>query len=110
MSKLAAAIRNHFVLVPCIEAKASPGGGSRRNLAPIGQSPGASGRVSSVLVSKLPAASLTRLHPAEPEAMNASAAESYPHGLTPALLPDAGLASLAGKAPAVCSQLPRMAR
>jgi hypothetical protein len=110
MSKLTAAIRNHFVLVPDFEAEAPPFESSTRNLAPVGQSPGAYWRLPNVVVPKLSAGLRTPLHPAELEAMNISAREPHPSDLTKALLPDSAFASLAGKAPAVCSQLQRMGR
>jgi hypothetical protein len=110
MSKLSVAIRNHFVLVPYIEANAPPSKSSRRNRAPVGQSPGASWRLPNVVVPKLSAGLRTPLHPAELEAMNSSAREPHAPALTKAWLPDSALASLAGKAPAVCSKLQRMGR
>jgi hypothetical protein len=110
MPKLTAAIRNHFVLVLYIEAKAPPSEGSRRNPAPVGQSPGASWRFPNVVVPKLSAGLRTPLHPAELEAMNSSAREPHAPALTKAWRPDSAFASLAGKAPAVCSQLQKIGR
>jgi hypothetical protein len=110
MSKLTAAIRNYFVLIPYIEAKPAPCGGSRRNLAPVGQGPGAAWRLPRVVVPKLSAGLRSPLHPAELEAMNTSAGEPHPPALAKALLPDSALVSLAGKAPAVCSLLHKMGR
>jgi hypothetical protein len=82
MFKLAAAIRNHFVVVPYFEAKALCSISPRRILAPTMQGAGIPRRFPSIVVPKLLAA----------------------------LFPDPAWASLACKAPAVCSQLQRMGR
>jgi hypothetical protein len=50
------------------------------------------------------------LHPAEIEAMNDSLCGHHLPISIPSLLPDSSMASLAGKALTVCSQLPRIGR
>lgn len=77
-------------------------------VAPIMQGVGFPWRTSSVVVSKPLAALRNPLRPAEIEGMNASVREPYRPASTPQLLPDSTWASLACKAPAVCSQLQRM--
>jgi len=110
MSKLAAAIRNHLVIVPYIEAKALFRRRPGQILAPTLQGPAISWRCPTVVVPNPSTALRMRLRPAEIEAMNASVREPRPPASTPPLLPDSGLRSLAGKAPALCSQLQRMGR
>jgi hypothetical protein len=110
MFKLAAAIRNHFVVVPYFEAKALCSISPRRILAPTMQGAGIPRRFPSIVVPKLLAAVRTPLHPAEIEKMNASVRGPHRPASTPPLFPDPAWASLACKAPAVCSQLQRMGR
>jgi hypothetical protein len=110
MFNLTAAIRNHFVVVPCIEARTPSPGSRGQVLAPTMQRPGFPWRFPSVVVPNPSAASGTRLRPAEIEAMNASMREPCLPASTPPLLPDPALASLACKAPTLCSQLKRTGR
>ena len=110
MSKLAAAIRNHFVVVPYIEATALFRRRPGQILAPTLQGPAISWRWPTVVVPNPSAALRTRLRPAQIEAMNASVHEPYPPASTLALRPDSTLTSLACKAPALCAQLQWMGR
>jgi hypothetical protein len=110
MFKLTAAIRSHFFVVPYIQAKAPSSQSPRQTFVPIVQGAGNLSRSPSVVVPKLLAASRTPLHPAEIEAMNASLGEHHPPLSTPSLRPDFALASLACKAPNLCSPLERMGR
>jgi len=109
MFKLAAAIRNHFV-VPYFDPKAPSSRSPRQTLVPIVQRAGIASRSPNVAVPKLLTALRTPLHPAEIEAMNASLCEHHPPLSTPSLLPDFALASLACKAPNLCSPLEWMGR
>jgi hypothetical protein len=110
MFKLAAVVRNHFVVFPYFEAKPSSSRSPRQTLAPIVNGSGTSWRIPNVIVPKPSAALYARRSRAEIEAIDASMHEVHPPAPTPPLLPDFRLASLAGKAPAVCSQLQRMGR
>jgi len=110
MFKLAAAIRNRFLVVPYFEAKAPSSRSPRPTLIPIVQGAGIPWRSPSIVVPKPWAALRTRLRPAEVEAMNASLREPYPPASNPPLLPDSTWSSLACKAPSVCSQLQRIGR
>jgi hypothetical protein len=108
MFKLTAAIRNHFVVFPYIEAKASPSTSARRVPAPITERSRILSRFSGVAVPNPLAASRARLRPSEIEAMTLSHSGIHLPTSTPPLLPDSASTSLAGKAPTVCSQLLRM--
>ena len=108
MFKLTAAIRSHFVVFPYIEAKASPSEGARQAPAPITQRPRIQRRYSGVAVSNPLAASRARLRPSEIEAMTLSHSGIHLPTSTPPMLPESASASLAGKAPTVCSLLLRM--
>ena len=110
MFKLTAAIRNHFAFFPYPEPKTSSGQRSKATLAPKVRSGGVAWRSSDVVVPTQLAASSSRLHREDVEALNASAGVTYPPAPTPALMPDSSFTSLACKAPAVCSQLQRMSR
>jgi hypothetical protein len=110
MSKLTAAIRSHFVGIPDREAKAPCARSPRQIPIPTVQGAGIPWRSPSVVIPRLTAALRTRMHPDEIEAMNASAREPNPPGPMAPLLPDSTWASLACKAPAVCSQLHRIDR
>lgn len=110
MFKLAAAIRNHFVSVPYIEAKAPCSKSPRQTLVPIVQGGGNPSRSPSAVVSKLVAALRTSLHPKKIEAMNTSVGEAHLPSSIPSSLPNSSLASLARMAPAVCSQIRSMNR
>ena len=109
MFKLAAAIRSHFVIIPYLEAK-TPSRASSKPLAPKMQGAGVVWRSPNILVPRPFVASRSRLHPDEIEAMSASMHEAYSPAPTPPLLPEAGLTSLACKAPILCSELKRMSR
>jgi len=93
MSKLAPAIRNHFVVVPFIEAKALSPRSPRRIPAPITQGSGTLWHSPSVVIPRLSAALRRRLSPVDIEAMNASVLKPDPPASTPSLLPDATWAS-----------------
>ncbi len=109
MFKLAAAIRSHFVIIPYLEAK-TPSRASSKPLAPEMQGAGVVWRSPNILVPRPFVASRSRLHPDELEAMNVSNRDAYSPAPTPPLLPEAGLTSLACKAPILCSELKRMSR
>lgn len=104
MFKLTAAIRNHFVLIPCLEVKDASPRTAKRTLAPIAPHTGFPSR-SAVAVPKLSGALRTPMHPAELEAMNASLGEDQLSVSIPSMRPDPALASLACKAPNLCSLL-----
>jgi hypothetical protein len=110
MFKLAAVVRNHFVVFPYFEAKPSSSRNPRQTLAPIVKGSGTSWRIPNVIVPKPSAALHSRLSPAEIEAIHVSMDEVHLPASAPALLPDSSLAFLACKAPAVCSQLLQMSR
>jgi hypothetical protein len=95
MFNLPAAIRNHFVLVPYFEAKTASSRSSKEILVPIAKAaPGASSP--SAVVPDPSTALRTRLRSAEIETTTPST--------------DSSFVSLAGKAPAVCSQLQKIGR
>jgi hypothetical protein len=105
MFKLAVALRNHFVVIPHLDAKAPSSRSLRQIPAPITQGSGIFWRSLSVAIPRLSAALGTRPSPPDIEAMNASVPELNPPASTPPLLPDSTWVSLAYHAPAVCSQL-----
>jgi hypothetical protein len=77
MSKLTAAIRIHWVVVPHIEAKAPSSRSARQTVAPSMQGLGFAWRTPSVAI-PIPSMVLrTRLHPVEIEGMNASVRELF---------------------------------
>jgi hypothetical protein len=110
MFKLAAIIRNHFFVIPYIEAKAPSSRSPGQIFAPTVQGAGVAWRSPNVVIPRPLVASRPRLHPDEIEAMNASMGEGCPSASTPPLMPDSSLASLACKAPALCSPLQQMRR
>jgi hypothetical protein len=79
-------------------------------LAPTMQGARAGWPAPSVAVPRPSLPSQPRLHPSEIEAMSASTHAAYLPAPTRPLLPDTNLASLACKAPTLCSQLKRMSR
>jgi hypothetical protein len=109
MFKLAAAIRSHFVIIPYLEAK-TPARRSPKPLAPTMEGARVSWPPPNVVVPRPSLASRSRLHPDEIEAMSASTSEAYSPDPSLPLLPEAGLTSLACKAPILCWQLKRMSR
>jgi hypothetical protein len=110
MFKLAAVVRNHFVVFLYFEAKFSSSRSPGQTLAPIVNGSGTSWRIPNVIVPKPSAALYARLSPAEIEAIHVSMHEVHLPASTPPLMPDSRSASLACKAPALCSQLQRMGR
>jgi hypothetical protein len=108
MSKLAAAIRNHFVVFPHIEGKTPSSRSPRQIPATIRQGAAIPWRSPGVVIPRLSAALRTRLSPFDIEAMSALVPKANSPASTPPLLPDSSWASLAYHAPAVCSQLRRI--
>ena len=110
MLKLPGIVRNHFVVFPYFDAKPSSSRSPRQTLAPIVNGAGTSWRIPNVIVPKPSVALHARLSQAEIEAIHVSMHAVHPPASAPPLLPDHSLATLACKAPAVCSQLQRMGR
>lgn len=98
MFKLPAVIRNHFVLVPYFEAKATSSRSSKEILVPIAKAaPGISSRSPTAVFPDPSTALRTRLRSAEIETTPPSSVFSF-------------VSSAAGKAPAVCAQLQKIGR
>jgi hypothetical protein len=110
MFKLAAAIHNCFVVVRYIGAEAHSSRGPRQVFAPTVQGPQISWHFSSVVVLKPSTDFAYAPVYGRDVAMSASLCESHLPASTLPLSPNCSWASLAGKAPAACSQLQRMGR
>jgi hypothetical protein len=105
MSKLAATIRNHFIAVREVETTARSSIGTGQVRTQIASALGIPRRSPGGII---PRPFAGRLRADEIEAMNAAPVE-LPASTRP-LFPDSTWASLASKAPAVCSQLQRWFR
>jgi hypothetical protein len=88
MSKLGAALCNHFVLVLYIAAIAPFSRGPRPIPAPLTQESEILRCSPSIVIPRLSATVRIRLSPVEIEAINSSASEFYRPASTPQLLPD----------------------
>jgi hypothetical protein len=108
MFKLTPAIRNRFVLVPYIEAKAPSSKSPRQTLVPRAQRPALQPKPSSAAVRLLAGALAPRLTADEIEAMVGWVREPHWSSSPFSSATNSALASLARLAPAVCSQIRSM--
>jgi len=108
MFKLAAVIRNHWVVFPHNETKTLSSRSARQMVTPIVRDAGNPSRSPGVVAANLLTTLCRSLRTAKIEAMRASVRDSLLSASTPPVLPDPTWASLACEAPAVCLQLHRM--